>query len=106
LIRLHDGATGFMMIKREAIDKMIKAYPELKYNNDLNTPPELNDYFYCFFDTMLDPKDKRYLSEDYTFCRRWQQIGGECWLDPTISLNHFGSFCFVGNPQQIIQITP
>lgn len=106
LIRLHDGATGFMMIKREAVDKMIAAYPELKYNNDLNTPPDLQDYFYAFFDTMLDPKDKRYLSEDYTFCRRWQAIGGECWLDPTISLNHFGSFCFVGNPQQIIQMTP
>jgi hypothetical protein len=66
LIRLHDGATGFMMIKREVIDKMIESYPELKYNNDLNTPPELNPHFYAFFDTMIDPKDKRYLSEDYT----------------------------------------
>lgn len=104
LIRLHDGATGFMMIKREVIDKMIEAYPELKYNNDLNTPPELNPHFYAFFDTMIDPKDKRYLSEDYTFSRRWQDIGGEIWLDPSISLNHYGSFNFQGNPQQIIQI--
>jgi len=104
LIRLHDGATGFMMIKREVIDKMIEAYPELKYNNDLNTPPELNPHFYAFFDTMIDPKDKRYLSEDYTFSRRWQDIGGEIWLDPSISLNHYGSFNFQGNPQQIIQV--
>lgn len=104
VIKLHDGATGFMMIKREAIDKMIAAYPELKYNNDLNTPPELQDFFYAFFDTMIDPKDKRYLSEDYTFSRRWQDIGGDIWLDPTISLNHFGSFNFQGNPSQIIQI--
>lgn len=104
LIRLHDGATGFMMIKREVIDKMIEAYPDLKYNNDLNTPPELNPHFYAFFDTMIDPKDKRYLSEDYTFSRRWQDIGGEIWLDPSISLNHYGSFNFQGNPQQIIQI--
>jgi hypothetical protein len=104
LIRLHDGATGFMMIKREVIDKMIESYPELKYNNDLNTPPELNPHFYAFFDTMIDPKDKRYLSEDYTFSRRWQDIGGEIWLDPSISLNHYGSFNFQGNPQQIIQI--
>jgi hypothetical protein len=104
LIRLHDGATGFMMIKREVIDKMIASYPELKYNNDLNTPPELNPHFYAFFDTMIDPKDKRYLSEDYTFSRRWQDIGGEIWLDPSISLNHYGSFNFQGNPQQIIQI--
>jgi len=104
LIRLHDGATGFMMIKREVIDKMIEAYPDLKYNNDLNTPPELNPHFYAFFDTMIDPKDKRYLSEDYTFSRRWQDIGGEIWLDPSISLNHYGSFNFQGNPGQIIQI--
>lgn len=104
LIRLHDGATGFMMIKRSAIDKMIETYPELKYNNDLNTPPELNPHFYAFFDTMIDPKDKRYLSEDYCFSRRWQDIGGEIWLDPSISLNHYGSFNFQGNPQQIIQI--
>lgn len=104
LIRLHDGATGFMMIDRKAIDKMIAAYPEFKYNNDLNTPPELNDYFYAFFDTMIDPKDKRYLSEDYTFSRRWQDMGGDIWLDPSISLNHHGHFSFVGNPGQIIQI--
>jgi hypothetical protein len=104
VIKLHDGATGFMMIKREAIDKMIAAYPELKYNNDLNTPPDLQDFFYAFFDTMIDPKDKRYLSEDYTFSRRWQDIGGVIWLDPTISLNHYGSFNFQGNPAQIIQI--
>jgi len=104
LIRLHDGATGFMMIKREVIDRMIKQYPELKYNNDLNTPPELNPHFYAFFDTMIDPKDKRYLSEDYTFSRRWQDMGGEIWLDPSISLNHYGSFNFQGNPQQIIQV--
>ena len=106
VIKLHDGATGFMMIKREVIDKMITEYPELKYNNDLNTPPELNPHFYAFFDTMIDPKDKRYLSEDYTFSRRWQDIGGEIWLDPTISLNHYGSFNFQGNPAQIIQISP
>ena len=104
VIKLHDGATGFMMIKREAIDKMIAAYPDLKYNNDLNTPPDLQDFFYAFFDTMIDPKDKRYLSEDYTFSRRWQDIGGDIWLDPSISLNHFGSFNFQGNPAQIIQI--
>ena len=104
VIKLHDGATGFMMIKREAIDKMIAAYPELKYNNDLNTPPDLQDFFYAFFDTMIDPKDKRYLSEDYTFSRRWQDIGGDIWLDPSISLNHYGSFNFQGNPAQIIQI--
>lgn len=104
LVRLHDAGTGFMMIKREAILKLIKAYPDIKYNNDVQiNNTELNDHFYALFDTMIDPGDRRYLSEDYTFCRRWQEIGGDIWLDPTISLNHYGHFCFQGNPQAIIQ---
>jgi hypothetical protein len=103
LIKLHDAGTGFMMIKREAILKMIKAYPEFKYNNDVNiNNADLKDQFYALFDTMIDPIDRRYLSEDYTFCRRWQEIGGDIWLDPSISLNHYGHFCFQGNPQAII----
>ena len=103
LIKLHDAGTGFMMIKRDTILKMIKAYPEFKYNNDVNiNNADLKDQFYALFDTMIDPIDRRYLSEDYTFCRRWQEIGGDIWLDPSISLNHYGHFCFQGNPQAII----
>lgn len=104
IIKLHDAGTGFMMIKREAILKMIKAYPELKYNNDVQiNGSDLTDKFYALFDTMIDPIDRRYLSEDYTFCRRWQDMGGDIWLDPSISLNHYGHFCFQGNPSAIIQ---
>lgn len=104
LIKLHDAGTGFMMIKREAILKLIKAYPELKYNNDVQiNNDQVDQHFYALFDTMIDPVDRRYLSEDYTFCRRWQEIGGDIWLDPSISLNHYGHFCFQGNPSAIIQ---
>lgn len=103
LIKLHDAGTGFMMIRRDAILKMIKAYPEFKYNNDVNiSDPGMKEHFYAMFDTMIDPIDRRYLSEDYTFCRRWQEIGGDIWLDPSISLNHYGHFCFQGNPSAII----
>jgi hypothetical protein len=103
IVKLHDAGTGFMMIKREAILKLIKAYPELKYNNDVQMGDNnLANHFYALFDTMIDPVDRRYLSEDYTFCRRWQEIGGDIWLDPSISLNHYGHFCFQGNPNAII----
>jgi len=103
LIKLHDAGTGFMMIKREAILKMIEKHPELKYNNDVQMGNvDLKDNFHALFDTMIDPVDKRYLSEDYTFCRRWQAMGGDIYLDPSISLNHYGSFCFQGNPEMII----
>lgn len=104
LIKLHDAGTGFMMISRQAILKMLKAFPDLKYNNDVALGgQDLGENFYALFDTMIDPIDRRYLSEDYTFCRRWQEIGGDIWLDPSISLNHYGHFRFTGNPRAIIQ---
>lgn len=107
LIKLHDAGTGFMMIKRSTIERMIQAYPDLKYVNDVNiNNPKLGDNYYSFFDTMIDPTDRRYLSEDYTFCRRWQDLGGDIYLDPTISLNHYGHFCFSGNPSAIIDFGP
>lgn len=97
LVKLKDGATGFMLIKREVIEKMIAAYPELYFQNDLNLPEDVAKYTYLFFDCMHDPVDKRYLSEDYAFCRRWQNLGGEVWLDPLVKLDHMGSYNFKGN---------
>ena len=97
LIPVLDAGTGFMMIKRQVIDRMVKQYPETRYTNDLNTDPSLNPYFYALFDTMIDPDTNRYLSEDYTFCRRWQKMDGEIWMDPSINLDHYGSYQFQGN---------
>jgi len=37
-----------------------------------------------------------YLSEDYLFCKRWLECGGDCWMDLSINLNHTGSMDFQG----------
>lgn len=101
-IEVLDASTGFFLIKREVIEKMIQAYPELHYKNDSNIDEKFNKYCYSFFDTIHDPDDNRYLSEDYTFCRRWQKIGGEIWLDPNTKLNHIGAHTFEGDVSKII----
>lgn len=97
-----DASTGFFLIKRDVIEKMIAAHPELHYRNDSNIDPKLNKYCYALFDTIIDPDDNRYLSEDYCFCRRWQKLGGEIWLDLNTKLNHVGSYTFEGDVSQII----
>lgn len=97
LIPVYDGGTGFMMFKREVIQKMMDKWPDLHYKNDLNTDPKYDPYMYALFDTIIDPDTRRYLSEDYTFCRRYQELGGTIWLDPTINLDHQGAYLFKGN---------
>ena len=92
-----DAATGFLLIKKESLLKMVKEYPELHYNTDqiLNGKEYDSKNTYLFFDTMKD-ENGRYLSEDYAFSRRWQKIGGKIWADLGSSLSHFGGYRFEG----------
>lgn len=100
-IEVMDASTGFFLVQRIVFEKMIQAYPELHYKNDSSIDPKFNPHCYALFDTWLDPDDNRYLSEDYTFCRRWQKIGGKIWLDPNTRLSHVGAFTFPGDVSRL-----
>ena len=101
-VEVLDASTGFFCIKRGVFDKMRESYPELHYRNDSNIDEKFHKYCYSFFDTIQDPDDNRYLSEDYTFCRRWQKLGGEIWLDPNTKLNHVGTYTFEGDVSKVM----
>lgn len=89
-----DGPTGFMCIKRSVIEKMYEEYKHLMCVND-HQNKDLDEYC-AIFDCMIDPDTRRYLSEDYAFCRRWQQIGGKIYADVTTVLGHVGNLRFSG----------
>ncbi len=93
-VEVLDGPTGFMMISREALTKMHEHYPELNCKND-HQNRDFDEYC-AIFDCMIDPDSKRYLSEDYAFCRRWQQIGGKIYADCNTTLGHVGNLPFHG----------
>ena len=94
-IEVLDGPTGFMVISRKALEKMHEHYKdELDCVNDHQNRDFDN---YCaVFDCMIDPDNRRYLSEDYAFCRRWQQIGGKIYADCATTLGHVGNLPFTG----------
>jgi hypothetical protein len=98
-IKVSNIATGFLLIERTVFDILIEKYPDSKYVNDVEgyMSKETDDNFYSFFDTMVHPTSKRYLSEDYAFSQKWLDSGGEIWLDLTCSLTHTGTFHFKGN---------
>jgi hypothetical protein len=96
-ISVHDAGTGFMCIKRSVFEKMIEEYPDLKFFDDTGSMnEEERNWTYAFFNSFVDD-DKRFVSEDYGFCRYWQKMGGKIWVDPAIEIDHLGRFMFQGS---------
>ena len=89
--------TGFMRIKRAVFDEMEKAYPELKYGATVvNTLGADVDGAYDFFN-MGALGSSKWTTEDYAFCERWRDIGGQLWVYPDIEFTHTGNKAFTGN---------
>lgn len=98
LIEIEYGATGFMMIRRNVIESMIQNYPEFQYINDVAINGEYkNEVYYSLFDCIIDMETKRYLSEDYTFCKRWRDMKGHIFMDITVNLSHIGTKVYDGS---------
>ena len=93
-----DGPTGFMLIKRDVFTKMFAKYPELNCVND-HQNKDLDEYC-AVFDCMIDPTSRRYLSEDYAFCRRWQLMDGKIYADVMTVLGHVGNIRFQGSLEE------
>lgn len=95
------GGTGFLMIKRQAMQRICDAHPELRAKmGDMhdNLAPEA----VMVFDTMVEPETGQYLSEDYAFCRRWRDLGGEIWADFDARLTHVGHAAYTGSLMQAL----
>lgn len=89
LSKVKHTATGFMLIKRETISKMIMAFPSTKYVDDVNfLTHDENKYAYALFDCGVE--EGHYFSEDWLFCDRWTKMGGDIFIDVTINLSHTG----------------
>ena len=95
LTQVKHLATGFMLMQRTMVEKMMLAYHSTKYKDDVNfLIGDENNYAYALFDCGVE--NDHYLSEDWLFCNRWTKIGGTIWLDVTINLTHTGTEDFNG----------
>lgn len=95
-VKVLDVATGFLMMKRGMIERMYEHYKEELFAvNDIQGQ-NVADYI-AIFACSIDKKTKRFLSEDYAFCRRWQEMGGDVWADISTPLSHCGTHVYSGN---------
>jgi hypothetical protein len=96
-VRVRYAGTGFLMIRRQALEKMCTRYSELKFKRDHSTDAATaSDNRFALFECMIGD-DGTYLSEDFAFCKRWTDIGGEIWADLDSKLNHVGPMTFCGD---------
>src|SRR6201997_2147704 len=98
--RVRYAGTGFLMIRRHVFEKMCvhPAYASLQFFREHSLDAlagSLNRF--ALFECMIDPDTKTYLSEDFAFCKRWTDIGGEIWLDLQSRLDHVGPSVFHGD---------
>ena len=98
-VEVLEGGTGFMMIQKSVFEKFGNAHPELLYTPDHVRTENFDGsrQIYAYFDTVIDPKSNRYLSEDYMFCQWARDLGIKVWMCPWMRLKHMGTYIFGGD---------
>lgn len=94
--RIDYVGTAFMLIRRDALKTIAERNPAIEYEDDTSGVVSPIRHF-AFFDTKIDPDTKKYLSEDYSFCRLWLDAGGDVWVDLKSRLRHIGQHVFNGD---------
>lgn len=105
-VEVKEAGTGFMMIQRRALEKYKDAYPEYSYLPDHVRTEHFDGTreIHAFFDTVIDPESKRYLSEDYMFSQWARKVGVKVWLCPWMKLTHVGSYHYSGSLHDLAQV--
>jgi hypothetical protein len=97
-IEVERGPAGFMLIKREAIEKLIKEYPEftIKQHTLIDGKLVERENMYNFFDTYWDPNEKTYTGEDFYFCKLAKHAGIKMYALVDEYISHYGEFGYTG----------
>ncbi len=96
---------GFMRIKRQVFELLADAYPELKYEeNVIKVDSGVGQEAYDFFG--MGSFGRKFRTEDYAFCQRWRDIGGQLWVYPDIDFEHVGRKAYIANYHEYLLNLP
>ena len=106
-VEVAEGGTGFMLIPREVFEKYAMAHPEFSYKPDHVRSEQFDGSheITAFFDCAIDPETKRYLSEDYFFCKNARKLDINIHMCPWMNLQHVGTYIFRGSMAAIGSIS-
>jgi hypothetical protein len=98
-VEVLEIGTGFMMVSKKAMQKFADSYEQYLYKPDHVRTEHFDGTreIMMYFQAEVDPKTKRYLSEDYWFCQKAQDIGLRTWFCPWMKMQHVGTYIFGGS---------
>ncbi len=88
LLKVREAGTGFLCIRRDVLESMVKKYPEIAYRGDPSPDAQRWDFF------PMHAHEGRYLSEDWFFCNRARECGYDVVVDTSVQLRHVGKIVF------------
>lgn len=98
VLRAERIPAGFLKITKEAVHRLIQAYPELCYGPAF--APSLDLFNHGAYEGV-------WWGEDYAFSRRWLAVGGDLWVIPDLSITHHSSdAAYPGNLHQFLMKQP
>jgi hypothetical protein len=105
-VEVREIGTGFMMIRRRTFEEYGKFFPLQSYKPDHVRTAAFDGSreIMAYFDCIIDPESKRYLSEDYMFCYNVQKANMKVWFCPWMKLSHVGSYVFGGSLADLASI--
>ena len=102
LIRAQKVPCGFMKIRRNVFERLKKAYPENWYWEGGNSGQVRKMYNYFGHMAVKNVM----LGEDISFCKRWEMLGGELWVEPRCDISHVGTKTWHGNYHKFLTRQP
>jgi hypothetical protein len=103
-VEVESIATGMMLINRRVFTEMAARLPDIRIISggsetmDPKTMTRTADApreAHAYFDVSIDEATRAYTSEDFTFCKRWRQLGGQIYLAPWTRTVHVGTYEYV-----------
>ncbi len=102
LILAQKVPTGFMKISREVFERIRLNEPDNWYwqPDEYGTPAKMHNYFGHVLE------DHVIYGEDISFNKRWQACGGEIYIEPRVTIEHYGMQGWKGNLDQFLRQQP
>jgi len=106
-LELKRLGTGLMLIRRDVIEHLCAAHPELRYTTDAQDRGEygLGEHLFALFQPSFDAETGALLSDDYAFCQRARAAGFRIWAAPWMRTTHTGPARFAGNLADLAQLS-